>query len=683
MAETSMDFAAPTGATVGAGNHFSVFLKDGVVYASGENVVGQLGLGFTGFDIKTPVIVPLPAALEGKVVAVGGSLLHTLLLSEDGKLYSFGFNNNGGLGVGDEAPRAGVVEVAGLDGVSITQVAAGSTTSFAISDDGRLFAWGSNTNGQLGLGDQVERHLPTEVTAFADETVVAVSSDVSHTLVLTQSGAVYAFGANRDHQVNADGDTRILDPLLVEGLPSDVVSITAAGRTSYAVTSDGRVFGWGESKYGQMLVGTDNGDGTFAVDDADVETPRELTELPGDVVQVIGGARWSMALTADGDVYAWGPNDVGPTGALDGDAAVESDFSFLPTLVAELDGVNVVELVSGPNSILAVTDTGAIYGWGSNSDGRLGFASDGSVYAPTLIAFDGDALPYLQTATPADNARDVVNDAVIELAFTETVSAADGTITLVNRDTGARTVIDVTDARLVQVDGNTVSVTPPAHLEAGARYAVEITDGAFVDQAGQAAAGIAEGDTSTFNFTVADVAADSEDRYRGSFNEDVLRGGQEDDTLKGRWGDDVLSGGEGDDRLLGGWGNDELRGGADSDRLNGGHGEDSLMGGADNDRLKGGFGADTLDGGAGDDFLHGGLGADLFVFNGGADMVADFESGQDHIKIEIEGVADFEDLLLTAQDVGRHVVFDFGETGNLLLRRTDLDDLSADDFLFG
>ena len=716
-----------------------------MVYASGENVVGQLGIETTGFDIKTPVVVPLPAELQGKVVAVGGSLLHTLLLSEDGAVYSFGFNNNGGLGVGDEDARLGVVAVEGQEGITITEITAGSTTSFAISDTGTLYAWGSNTNGQLGLGDRDERHTPTEVTALSDETVIEISSDVSHTLVLTESGAVYAFGSNRDHQVSGATDTRVVDPVLVEGLPSDIVSVTAAGRTSYAVTSDGRVFGWGESSNGQMLVGTDNGDGTFTVDEADVEAPRELVELPDGVVQVIGGARWSMALTEDGDVYAWGPNDVGPTGALDGDASVESDFSFLPTLIAELDDVNVVELVSGPNSILAVTDTGDIYGWGSNSDGRLGFVSSGSVYTPTLIEFDGDALPFLQAATPGDNDRDIANDAVIELLFTEAVFAGEGSLTLVNRDTGERTVIDVADTRLVQIDGNTVTVTPPQHLEAGARYAVEITDGAFVDDAGQGAPGIAEGDTSTFNFTVSDDAAESLPQYNGSAGDDLVRGGSADDILRGGRGDDLMSGGEGNDslygsrgdddlfggagsdylqgatgddflfggadndtlgggddndqldggagadRLLGGNGVDLLIGGAGNDFLNGGTGNDTLEGGADDDRLQGGAGDDVLDGGAGNNILRGDAGADIFVFSGGNDTIADFNGAEDTLQIvfegdeTLEGTGDLEApaaVAPTIDDTGPHLVLDFGAFGSIELRNTELEDLSGVDFLF-
>ena len=358
--------------TVGAGNHFSVFLKDGVLYSSGENIVSQLGNGSVGFDVKAPLAVEMPEGFDGTIKSVSAGMLHTTFLTEDGDVYAFGFNNRGPLGLGDEDSRQSAVKIDALDDVEITGIENGNGVSYALAADGTLYAWGSNTNGQLGTGDQEERLVPTAVEALSEETVVAVSSGTSHTLALTADGEVYAFGSNTDNQVDGSDDRRVIDPVLVDGLPADIVGVTADGKTSFAVTADGRVFGWGQSDKGQLLQGTDNGDGTFTVDPADVAAPVELTGLPDNVIDVKGGARWAVALTEDGDVYAWGPNDEGPTGGLDGDPAAESDVSFLPTKIAELDDVNIVEIQPGPNSIIAVSDTGAVFTWGSNSDGRLG-----------------------------------------------------------------------------------------------------------------------------------------------------------------------------------------------------------------------------------------------------------------------------------------------------------------------
>ena len=711
--------AQVTASTAGAGNHFSVFLdtETNTLYTTGENVVGQLGNGATGFDVKTPLPVEMPEGFDAQIVSVSAGLLHTTFLTDDGDVYAFGFNNRGPLGTGDEETRTTAVKVEALDDVNITAIENGNGVSYAISDTGTLYAWGTNSNGQLGLGDQDERLVPTAVEALANETVVSVSSGTSFTLALTADGQVWAFGSNTDGQLGSpdaledDGTParRATEPVLVEGLPGNVTSVTADTKTSFAVTEDGRVFGWGESRNGQLLQGTDNGNGTFTADPADVLAPVELTDLmPEGVVEIKGGARWFMALTEDGDVYAWGPNDEGPTGGLDGDPAAESDVTFYPTKVAELDDVNVVELHTGPNSIIAVTDTGEIFTWGSNSDGRLGFSSDGSVYTPTQIELGGEADPFLVSAVPSDNGRDVSNGVALTLTFTEEVKAGDGTLTLVNRDTGECIEIDVTDPRLVSFDGTTVTVTPPEHLEIDTRYYVEITDGAFVDLDGNAYEGIAEGDTSTFNFTTSEVAEGSEPA-KGTRNDDLLRGGADDDVLSGKRGDDIISGaggddrlnggsgndlllgGDGNDKLVGGWGNDVLEGGEGNDRLNGGFGRDTLNGGAGDDKLNGGWGNDVLSGGEGNDILTGGWGVDTFIFDGGHDTIRDFDPGfewwffslpGDQITIDVEGVDSFEDLMALAEQDGRNIVIDINESDSLTLNNTRMSELESDMFAF-
>ncbi|MEM9551162.1 MAG: Ig-like domain-containing protein [Pseudomonadota bacterium] len=690
---------APAPTTVGGGNHFSVFLDQdtNTLYTSGENIVGQLGIGSTGFDVKTPVEVLLPEGFDATIKSVSAGLLHTTFLTEDGDVYAFGFNNRGPLGLGDEETRTEAVKIDALDDIDVVGIENGNSTSFAITATGQLYAWGTNSNGQLGLGDLEERLSPVLVEALADETVIDVSSGTSHTVVLTADGQVYAFGSNTDGQLGApealDADgaplRRFELPALVEGLPGNVVAVTADTKTTFAVTADGRLFGWGESRTGQLLQGTDNGDGTFTPDTADVLAPVEL-DVPGHVVDVKGGARWFVALTDDGDVYAWGPNDEGPTGGLDGDPAAESDAAFFPTLIPELDDLNIVEIQTGPNSIIAVADTGQIFTWGSNSDGRLGFASDGSVYFPQEITLDGPADPFLVSATPGDNARDVSNDTALALSFTEAVKAGSGTVTLVNRDTGERVEIDVTDKRLVDFDGTDVTITPPAHLEADARYAVEISAGAFLDSEGNPYEGIAEGDTSTFNFTVADLPAASSDNLRGTFRDDLLRGGADDDRINGRFGDDIVSGAEGDDTLNGQWGDDMLLGGADNDRLSGGFGRDDLQGGDGHDLLLGGFGRDTLDGGAGDDVMKGGWGRDTFVFGGGHDQIRDFDTGRgfffswpsETIVLDLDGVDSFDDVLAAASRQGRSTVLEFSETDSLTLRGVHVYELDSDMFAF-
>lgn len=671
---TYEDMADPVSSTVGAGNHFSIFLKDGVLYSAGENMVGQLGNGEIGFDVKAPFAVDMPEGFHSTIVSVSAGLLHSTFLTHSGEVYAFGFNNRGPLGVGDEETRTQAVKVTGLDHTEVIAIENGNATSFAITHDGALYAWGTNSNGQLGLGDRAERHQPEHVQALSGENVVAVASDVSHTLVLTADGDVYAMGRNMDHQVSNLTTSRVLEPRKVEGLPSDVMAVSAAGRTSYAVTSDGRVFGWGQSDKGQLLQGADNGDGTFTPNTADVKVPVELTSLPENVVDVQGGARWAVALTKDGDVFAWGPNDEGPTGGLDGDPAAESAASFHPTKIAALDAVNIVEIQTGPNSILAVADDGRVFSWGSNSDGRLGYDSEGSVYAPQEVVFGADFAPWLLTATPGDNHRDVQTDAAIELTFTKPVQLGNGTLTLVNRDTGERMEIDVNNALLVQTDGAHATITPPEPLQPGARYAVEISEGAFLDSSGKAYEGIALGDTVTFNFQTSEQAADSGMNLYAGRDDDLVRGGARNDLIFAREGNNILSGGEGDDHIVGGRDND------------------TIFGGNGNDSLAGGRGDDVISGGNGNDYLRGNGGLDTFVYQSGHDTVRDFEKASgwgryttpsETIEIHVEGIENYADLLATASHSQRSVTFTFDDDNSLTISRVGYSELNADMFTFG
>ena len=134
------------------------------------------------------------------------------------------------------------------------------------------------------------------------------------------------------------------------------------------------------------------------------------------------------ALNDDGEIYMWGPNDEGPSGGLDGDPAAESTGTFFPVKLEGLDDVEIVDIQTGPNHLIAVAADGTVYTFGSNADGRLGYSTEGSTYAPAAVEIGGDAAPYLVSAEPADNARDVAPGAAVVLTFTENVVAGEGEI---------------------------------------------------------------------------------------------------------------------------------------------------------------------------------------------------------------------------------------------------------------
>lgn len=173
--------------------------------------------------------------------------------------------------------------------------------------------------------------------------------------------------------------------------------------------------------------------------------------------------------------------------------------------------------------------------------------------------------------------------------------------------------------------------------------------------------------------------------YSAGAGNDTVTGSDGADEIHGDAGRDVLSGGKGEDKLYGGGHADALSGGAGADTVLGGKGDDALSGGKGRDLLKGGFGDDVLNGHSGNDKLVGGSGADLFVFSSGRDKVRDFDLSEgDQIQLDTAaGINDFADLVANhmVQD-GTRVIIEDADGNEMWLQNTDMDDLSAADFLF-
>ena len=188
------------------------------------------------------------------------------------------------------------------------------------------------------------------------------------------------------------------------------------------------------------------------------------------------------------------------------------------------------------------------------------------------------------------------------------------------------------------------------------------------------------------NTVVEREGTDGRDIIVGRGDDDIVTAGDGNDIVFGRDGWDDIDGGAGRDLLFGGRGDDIIDGGAGRDKIFGGRGDDQILGGDGNDWITGGKGDDAIAGGAGNDDLRGGRGDDTFLFSAGDghDVIGDFDRrGDDRLALSVEGIDSFEDVLAVANESRKGVTLDFADAGSVFLRRTDIDDLTADDFLFG
>lgn len=386
-------------AAVAAGaNHTATVGRNGKVYTWGSSGSGQLGDGAPeGGSSSVPVAVRATGVLAGvTVTTVSAGTSHTVALGSNGKVYAWGDNTQGQLGRPDVAytstPQA-VDDTGALAGVTVVAVAAGSRHSVALGSDGTVYTWGVNSDGQLGDGATAKSQVPVAVTsgALAGVRVTAITAggaDGNHTLALGEDGVVYAWGLGTDGQLGNGTTTSSNVPVAVTttGVLSGVaVTTISAGRAhSVALGANGIVHTWGVNVYGQL--------GTFdkvssSVPQA-VSTNSRLRDV--NVSAVAAGGDHTVVL-GGGRVYGWGLREsgqVGDDGAYDLDHVDTTAYPVVVVTTGALSGVNVTAIAAGASHTVALGDDGIVYTWGLNDRGQLGDASNSSRRVP-VATFTG------------------------------------------------------------------------------------------------------------------------------------------------------------------------------------------------------------------------------------------------------------------------------------------------------
>lgn len=268
--------------------------------------------------------------------------------------------------------RLGGIGLVGLLGCGM--LASWTPAASASPVAGAVYAWLDNDAGQLGIGTigpQFDSPTPVPSHMPSGTTSTAVAGGQSHSLALTSTGAVYAFGRNGRGQLGNNTMTNSYVPVQ-SAIPAGVaVTAVAAGwDQSLALTSTGAVYAWGYNTSGQL------GNGTFKQQNAPV-----LVHLPPGTVatSVAAGQYFSLAATSTGDLYAWGFNGFGQLGI---GTTVNSDVPVKVTMPA---GVTVKAVGAGDNHSLAVTSTGAVYASGKNTFGQLGNGTTTQTTVPVKV----------------------------------------------------------------------------------------------------------------------------------------------------------------------------------------------------------------------------------------------------------------------------------------------------------
>lgn len=304
---------------VRAGNEHTVVLtSDGIVYTAGYNDNGQCGQGTAA---RVSQLTPIDA-LRGKVVSqihAYNGCEHTLVVTEEGHLYTFGYNYRGQLGHG--TPNGEVLPklVQCLERKRVSQVACSYYHSIVACESGEVFSFGRNDYGQLGLGDTLDRKLPglieVATPSLARQRIVSLSCGQYHTVMVADSGTVYSFGKNDYGQLGLESPENQKIPI---GLPASEMKKCIQACCGYYhtilmyrihATKSNILCGFGRNDYGQLGLGHNN---------QRVYGQQRIADLEGkSIASVATGCYHTIAASDNGLLFVFGRNNHGQLGTGD------------------------------------------------------------------------------------------------------------------------------------------------------------------------------------------------------------------------------------------------------------------------------------------------------------------------------------------------------------------------------
>ncbi|XP_059012671.1 X-linked retinitis pigmentosa GTPase regulator isoform X1 [Mustela lutreola] len=297
--------------------HTAIVTGNNKLYMFGSNNWGQLGLGSKS-TINKPTCVKALKPEKVKFAACGRN--HTLVSTEGGKVYAAGGNNEGQLGLGDTDERNSFHLISFFTSQhKIKQLSAGSNTSAALTEDGELFMWGDNSEGQIGLKNITNVCVPQQVTV--GKPISWISCGYYHSAFVTTEGELYTFGEPESGKLGLPNQLLVNHrmPQPVPGIPEKVVQVACGGGHTVVLT-ERAVYTFGLGQFGQL------GLGTFLFE---TSVPKVIEHITDQKISSISCGENHTALITDlGLMYTFGDGRHGKLGL----GLENFTNQFIPTL---------------------------------------------------------------------------------------------------------------------------------------------------------------------------------------------------------------------------------------------------------------------------------------------------------------------------------------------------------------
>lgn len=305
-------------------------------------------------------IVPGPR-LAASTLSVGEGF--ACALDGTGAAYCWGSNSNGQLGIGAAGDRSTPTPVAGS--LSFASISAGVTHACGVTKAGKAWCWGEGASNRLGNGAVVDQLSPVPVNTSL--TFTSISAGNSHTCAVSTAGDAYCWGSGGNAKIGTGSATGSATPfLVVDSLKYK--SISSGYYNTCGITVDDRAVCWGNGNTGR------SGDGI--TDTHNVLRPTQI-ESDEKFRSIVAGSAYTCALTIEGEAYCFGSNGSGQRG--DGTTSATGT----PTLV--LGGHRFATIDVRFAHTCATTENGEAWCWGNNQYGRLGTGDTTRVREPVRV----------------------------------------------------------------------------------------------------------------------------------------------------------------------------------------------------------------------------------------------------------------------------------------------------------